>query len=201
MISRKALVALGCSSSSSCCSRALGSTSAPPDTDPVFATLTAPGIFHPGGPAELWQRKPSHEVVSRGQESWRSAGRADQVPQGKEALAGNVDEVRRAGSPRQSTEAQPPVPSASLKGTPESSAGLCSPSGQCPQIPHQADSAPKAALPWHCQTLGFLINSRTLHGHHSPAAHTDSPPPYKQVKEWQSGLLQGLDTNTKRDFG
>lgn len=67
IISRKALVALDCSSSSSCCSRALGSTSAPPDTDPAFAALKAPGIFHPGGPAELEQRKPSHEVVSCGQ--------------------------------------------------------------------------------------------------------------------------------------
>lgn len=103
MISRKVLVALDCSSSSSCCSRALGSTSAPPDTDPVFTTLQAPGIFHPEGPAELWQRKPRHEVVSCGQESWRSARRADEAPRGKEALAGNVGRVRRAGSPRQST--------------------------------------------------------------------------------------------------
>lgn len=46
-------------------------TSAPPNTDPVFAALKALGIFHTGGPAQLRQRKPSHEVVSHGQESWR----------------------------------------------------------------------------------------------------------------------------------
>lgn len=39
----------------------------------------------------------------------QSLGRADEVPQGKEALAGNVGQVRRAGSARHSTgtQAQP----------------------------------------------------------------------------------------------
>lgn len=176
MISRKALVALGCSSSSSCCSRALGSTSAPPDTDPVFATLKALGIFHPGGPAELWQRKPRHEVVSCGQESRQAAGRADEVPQGKEAQAGNVGQVRRAGSPRQSTEAQPPVPSASLKGTPGSSAGLCSPSNPVPTASPpgrlSTQSSPALALP----NFGFSPSTpECCMVITAPGAHTGSP--------------------------
>lgn len=46
-------MALDCSSSPSCCSRALETTSAPPDTDLVFTALKVSGIFHAGGPAQL----------------------------------------------------------------------------------------------------------------------------------------------------
>lgn len=69
MISREVLGGSGLQQLSFLLLKSLGSNLCPSRS--CLCCTESTGEFPHWGPAELWQRKPSHEVVSYGQESWR----------------------------------------------------------------------------------------------------------------------------------
>lgn len=161
MISRKALVALDCSSSSSCCSRALGSTSAPPDRDAVFATL------------KHWGFSTLGDLLSCGRGSQGTRLSPVVSGKGRWGAPGNVGQVRRAGSPRHSTGTQ---------GQPERDTRTFSwtlfpirPTAH--RFPTQQTQCSKQPCLGTAKFWVFSINPWKLHGHHSPISHIGSPPP------------------------
>lgn len=74
-------------------------TSAPPDTDAVFAALKAPGIFHAG---DLLSSSRGNLPQAGGLLEGRQGG---EVPWGREVLAGYVGQMRRTSLPRHGTKA------------------------------------------------------------------------------------------------
>lgn len=128
----------------------------------------------------------------RAGESRRSPGRTNEVPQGKEVLAGNVGQIRQTGSPRHSTEAwactshQSPRPT--FQGTSGASAGPCTPpapgsswAAQCclpsaHSLPTRQTQHSKKPYLGTAKLWFFSINLCMLHGHHSLIAPTEALP-------------------------
>lgn len=132
--------------------------------------------------------------------SGRSPGRADDVPQGKEVLAGNTGQIRITGLPRHSTETwactSHQSPSPTWKGTSGASAGSCSPpvpgssrAAQYPQPPRQTGPELEEALPWHWQALWFLhqplYDTWPSQPHHPHRGSSATLLHYDQVNEQQ----------------